>query len=335
MTGDQLNQFHRDLSCVVQAGISLPISDSKKRFSTQRTLQLLDKNRQQLEMLVFRGEAGGENADLSTAEKADAAESAGSGLQLKNARIERAAPGISSRYLAALQVFLITGNMRAVLAGLTCQQLAMSQIKRSMRWPLFYLACVVVLALVGFVLFQHYWMPIVAEFRQETRLKSSIISGTLNYEVFRTIAGGLAFASLIVFLLIGLFRCFNRLVMWLGGRQFVRSQVAVETGRTINVLLARGIETERALVLASRLTGLDEQDRASLFPHAGLLQQDCDWIGWTQLWSNNAQRHLEQVRFAIPSLMTLLVGGFVLLGYALMIYGTILLIYNDLLGDVQ
>ncbi len=335
MTGDQLNQFHRDLSSVVQAGIKLPLFDSKKRLSLPRTLQLLDANRKQMEILVERGGVGGEKSDLRTAEKTNAAEPDGGELPLENAGIERSVPGISSRYLAALQVYLITGDMRAVLTGLTCQQLAISQIKRSLRWPLFYLACVVVLALVGFVLFQQYWMPIVAEFRQETKLKSSILSGTLDYQVFRTIAVGMAFATLIMILLMGLFRGFNRLVMWLGGRKYIRSQVAVETGRTMRVLLAQGIEPERALALASSLTGLDEPTQKSLFPHAGLSQQDRDWIGWTQLWSNNAQRHLEQVRFAIPSLMTLLVGGFVLLGYSLMIYGTILLIYNDLLGDFQ
>lgn len=336
MTGDQFLQFHRDLSNVIRAGAPLQITDGDRSRSIEQSLQQLEFQQKLAEQYLNRW------AELRKQE------------------------GVSRRYLAALQIYDLTGNLFIVLDGLTRGHAAREEVKKVLRWPLIYLMLVVTLAVVGFFFFKSSFVPVINEFRQDIRIEREYNPGAMDYSGLRFIASGLIFSGLLGFLLIGIFRLFNYLAMTVGGHQFVQSSLAAQAGRTIDLLLSHQVANEQAIELACHLVGLthvgrdnnlvvqpiaregrdnnpvlrqppaiDQSTSSSPSSSPTTTHQTHDWVSWTQLWSNNAQRQLNKLRFTFPSILILAVGGIVVLGYGFLIYGTVLLIYDDLLGEFR
>ncbi len=238
---------------------------------------------------------------------------------------------LSERYLAALETFAATDSMLPVLDGLTVRSFARRQLSRALRWPVFYLGLVLLMALVGIVFFNLRVIPSFQILRRDLVLPAAVQSSD-RFD-FQTLSPVLIYFLMIVlalFIIAIAFGGFLKFVMACGGHRFVRSRVTATTVRVVPLLLTAGIPLRRAIEMSCDLNAADTQTRQKMEAITDAGANAGFWNGLSGYWLATSNQQLNYLTMSIPIALITTVGGTVGLLYGLAIYGPFVQLITDL-----
>ncbi len=241
------------------------------------------------------------------------------------------APELPSRYLAAIQVFELTGSMVPVLNGLTARKIATQRSARVLRWTLFYLLLIVVVAFVGLRLFNNRLKPAIESMRLDS-FAPSAVSGPETFDILPWVPSivvglGALSAILLVWLVIGGVR---RTAMWLGGRHYVRCRTSATAIRVFQSLRLHDVSPETALALSCELTGADGPVRGDIRTAIDLPADSADYDTIANYFLIASNQRMASLKFGTPIALVSTFGGAIVVLYGILIYWPVISMLKDL-----
>jgi hypothetical protein len=337
MTIDELDRFQNDLVIVLSSDAPLELDSAVFRLRSRRQrLAQLNLYRQVVQDRCFgsRQNMIGVLPDQASEPSLDSVASTGdqvfvpSSKSLFSDELNGLPHGaISGRYKAALQTFAATRTLTPVLDGLTVRGFARQQLKRIIRWPLFYLSILVLLSSAGLYLYWIHVLPEITAFRAQSP-KSDLSTGWDYQTWLPTLLVG--FTVLVLMLLLVLLSGgFFRILMWMGGGRYLDLMSMATAQQIVPLLIDSGLTMEQAVLQSNELCGFNPSRGSRYLP---TLRTD-DPHAWTQAseyWMLIADRQLSQLKLLFPVLMMAFAGGLLLAIYGVSIYGPVVAMLRDL-----
>ena len=270
------------------------------------------------------------------------------------------ATAIASRHQAALDIHGQLGSMVPVLDGLSTRAIASQKFAAMFRRVLWYVALLLLVALLGLLYFKRYIAPEYELVRQDIQLHYGIteFSGNMFPYIIPLIAvvaillfltslflltnwtgwlinlfGGREYVRSILLFLTSLFLLTNWtgwLINLFGGREYVRLKVLSGAAKTLALLASQGTTLTDATETTATLYALDIKGRNQLSGSIGDASSVETWQNLSQFWSIKAAKTLKRARTLAPVVLLLTIGGGVAVAYALLVYGPLIGLIRDL-----
>ncbi len=299
-----IEQFHNDLKAALLADVPLVGGKGRRLMATQ-----LENLQQQLETAVHDSQRSIGETNL---------------LVWQN-------DALPKWYRAALKVFIRTGSMLPVLEGLSVRPLAARDVHRALRWTIVYLLIVASTALLGLLLFELLVVPEIEYFREDLLLPAAI-EVTPRFDVLPWLPG--IIAVLAMGLVIGLFGIFvggiANMTSWLGCRRYVCSSISMTVLRVAQSLVRADVAVDDAVSIGYALTGAESNVQRQV-ESVIAESDDANAIGrMADYMRLIATRRLAHLQIVTPVLLTVALGGGLVLIYCLIVFWPILSLLKDL-----
>jgi hypothetical protein len=333
---DELDRFHNELGIVLKANVPLELDVAGSRIGSRRHRLNLLSRYQQLVRQHFAAAPDHQN---------DSAEPAGSsrtGIESSNSKetsgqrpeqtllaspLSELNRKIPVRFQAALRTYLTTRSFTPVLEGLTVRELARQQLRRIIRWPLFYLGVLVSLCIVGLYFFWSQVLPQITNFRADSPQPQIALSWDIQTWL-PTLYLGFSIVA-VLFLLLLLLGGFFRILMWLGGRRYVDSMSAATAQRIVPLLIHAGATPDQAVSLSYDLCGLSHRNQKVYLPNHRSVDHSA-WLQGSEHWMLIADLQMIRLKSLFPMLIVTVVGGTIGFIYAVSIYGPVITMLRQL-----
>ncbi len=299
-------RFHNDLKAAIIAGVPIEIGGEKPSESYDRlTLDKLSRLESDLQPLVTGGQFLMQTLDsLET---------------------------LPRRYRAALVVFDQTGSMIPVLDGLTALRSARDRVTRTLRCTLLYLMLVLLIAFCGLSLFDFRIVPVVEEMRADLLLPAAINAppriDPLPWLPTIVAVLGIGIVLISIWLITG---GVTKAALWLGGRKYVRWQVSATAIQTLQMLMASGMNFNKAVSVSCDLTVADPVAVGEITAAAQDPEKVRQLDPMSECFASMAGQRLAYLRVATPIALISLLGGGVVAMYAVLIFWPIISMLKDL-----
>ncbi len=243
-----------------------------------------------------------------------------------NSRIDSS---IGDRHRAAITIHNHLGSMVPVLDGLSARAIASREFSWIIRRVLWYLALVLVVALLGLLIFQTYVAPEYKSLRQDMQMFYHMTDFNLDafpYHFPFTIA-----VAVLLLINLGLLLTnkTNFLMIWFGGKKYVRSKVSSAAAKTLGLLVSQNVPLSEAIPNTATLYALDDVSRREFSSSFGEATVAETYQILSQYWSLTAAKTMERARTLAPVTMLALVCG-VAVVYALVVFGPLIGLISDL-----
>ena len=238
---------------------------------------------------------------------------------------------LDDRHQAAIDVYNQVGSMVPVLDGLSARAIAVRELSRVIRRVLWYLALVLLVALIGLLYFRFKIAPAYELLREDMRRFYQITEFSLDafpYVVPAIIAVAILLAIILGMLFTGRTEF---LLSWFGGRKYVRLKVSSAAAKTLALLASQDAPLEEATKTTATLYALDSAGKREFCESIGDAASPDTCRNLSQYWLFRSARALERVRAVAPSVLLVIVGGGVAGGYALVVYGPLMGLIRDLI----
>jgi len=282
MSSTDLESFHNDLRAAVRAGVKLEIGDAD---APARSLGVdaIDKLKEKL--------------------------TSGSPLP--------------ERYQAAIDTWNKTESMIPVLEGLSTRISAWHRINILFRKSLIYVFAIAVLAIAGLIWFQLKILPEINVVRNDLITIARPIQN-----VSRSSAGFWATVTLVIFVLVLLALIWwllrggvARAGWWTGTGTYMRYRTLATAARTLQTLVAKGMEPETAAALSGKLAGLGPEGQGELLCSIRGIERDTILSSeWSDYLIMMAQQQYVTARTWGPTTFTVVIGGIFTLLYVVLAY---------------
>lgn len=297
MNNSDLQAFHNDLRAAVRAGVKLEIGESD---SLRKSLNI---------------------AEIDQLEK-EVANSA----------------SLPKRFQAAIDTWKNTGSMIPVLEGLSTRISAWHQIKRVFRKSLIYVFALAIIATSALIWFQLKILPEINAIREDIRTIARPIKN-----VSHSNAGFWANVVLILFVLILLALIWwlvrggvSRAGWWTGSGNWLHYSTLATASRTLQTLVAEGMDPESAAELSGTLTGLGPAGHGEMLSSIrGIDKQSILSSEWSDYLRMMAQRQYVTARIWGPGTFIVVIGGVFTLLYVILAYWPITSLLSDLAHKTQ
>jgi type II secretory pathway component PulF len=290
-----LTRFTQDLTAVALANAPLQLDSAPKIASRRRLLKQLKTYQRQ----------------LSALEPAAA----------------NSLPPIPRRLASAWEVFSVSGKMELVLEGLTARGIAQQRLRKLIRWPSLYVFLLLCMSGIGMFFYGYFVLPLMGSFRADARSRFEV-QGWDFQTWFPILFYSIASISAIFMALLltgGLYR----LLLRLGGRRYLDLTSSVVAQRSIPVLLAKGVDKEKAVDLCCALSDVDATAREIYFPQQ-ISEDPAVWLQTAEYWMLAAEQHYMRLKFTFPILVVACVGGTLAMLYGVGLYGPVVAMLKDL-----
>ena len=241
------------------------------------------------------------------------------------------ANSIAPRHQAAIDVYTQLGSMIPVLDGLSARALASRKFSRMFRRVLWYLAVVLLVALLGLLYFKFFVAPEYELVRQDMRMVYDMQN--FSGDTFPYVMPLIIVVAILLFL--NSFFLLTNMTGWLltlfGGRKYVRLKVSSGAAKTLALLASQETSLAEATQTTATLYALDAKGRKQLCGSIGETSSVEIWQNLNQFWGVKAAKTLERARTIAPVVLFSTIGGSVALAYALLIYGPLIGLLRDLM----
>ena len=241
-------------------------------------------------------------------------------------------PSIDSRHQAAIDIHSQLGSMVPVLDGLSSRAIASRQFSKMFRRVLWYLALVLLVALLGLLYFKVYIVPEYQMVRQDMRLyyhMTDFHADTFSYLNPMIVVVAVLLLVNVIFLLT------NKtgfLLSMFGGRKYVRLKISSAAANTLALLASQNTSLPEATQTTATLYALDATGRQQLCSSIGDSSSSETWQNLNQFWTIKAGKTLERARTLVPVVLLSIVGGGVAVAYAILVYGPLVGLIRDLVN---
>ncbi len=221
---------------------------------------------------------------------------------------------------AAFRVFKATGSSSILLDGLVARNQAEQEVTKLYRWPVVYISTLLLVCLAGQFFFGHQIVPLIqsvqADFGIYAYQNSPAKSGSATIQVVFWIP-----VTVSVFLF-GWVICGGprRLVLWLGGREFVGSKVMIAATRAFEKLVSSGMHVDEARKTSQALVAADTYEQQLILLSSERVQAAGGFGIERNLLDQRAANLVNYLRLAVPSLMITFVGSTAVLAYGLVLF---------------
>ena len=237
---------------------------------------------------------------------------------------------LDDRHRAAIDIHSQLGSMVPVLDGLSARAIASREFSWIIRRVLWYLALVLLVALLGLLYFRTYIVPEYELLRQDMQLFYHMAD--FNFDTFPYLA--LVTVVVAVLLLVNLTLLLtnktNFLLSCFGGKNYVRSKVASGAAKTVGLLVSQNVPLAEATQNTAMLYALDNVGRREFSRSFGEATVFETYQVLNQYWALRAAKTLERARTLAPISLLALVGGGVAVVYALVVFGPLIGLVSDL-----
>jgi hypothetical protein len=292
MNTAELQAFHNDLRAAVRAGVKLEIGDSD---SIRKPLNLRELER--LEEMAANGKA------------------------------------LPERYQAAIETWKETGSMIPVLEGLSTRIGAWRRIRKLFRKSLIYVFALAVLATAALVWFQIKILPEINAIREDLMTVARPIDNIKHSSVgfwanVILVLFALTLSALIWWLLRG---GISRAGWWTGMSNWLHYNTLATASRTLQTLVAEGMDPEHAARLSGTLTGLGPEGQGELLCSIrGIDKRTILSLEWSDYLRMMAEQQYVTARTWGPGTLVVVVGGLFTLLYVVLAYWPITSLLFDL-----
>ena len=237
---------------------------------------------------------------------------------------------IDARHQAALDVHSQLGSMVPVLDGLSARAIASQQFSQMFRRVLWYLAVVLLVALLGLIFFKVYIMPQYQLVRDDMSLYYNLTD--FNDNMFPYVIPMIVVAAVLLCLnfILLLTNKTGFLQSLFGGRKYVRLKVSSAAANTLALLASQDSSLPKATETTATLYALDTEGRQQLCSSIGDSTSLATWQNLNQFWSIRARKTLERSRTIAPVVLFSIVGGGIAVAYGLIVYGPLVGLIRDL-----
>ena len=237
---------------------------------------------------------------------------------------------IGTRHQAAIDIHNQLGSMVPVLDGLSARAIASRKFSLMFRRVLWYLALVLLVALVGLLYFKFNVQPEYELIREDMRVHYGMKE--FNTDMFPYLDPMIVVVAVLLFLNL-FFLITNKtglLLNLFGGRKYVRLKVSSAAAKTLALLASQDTALPEATQTTAALYALDATGRQQLSSSIGDTPSFDTWQNLSQFWSIKAMKTLERARTLAPVVLFSIVGGGVAVGYGLIVYGPLIGLIRDL-----
>lgn len=240
---------------------------------------------------------------------------------------------VPPRYQAAIETWETTGTMIPVLEGLSTRNRSWKRVGKLFRSAMFYVLLIAILAIAAMVHYKLNILPEIEAVRQD--LREMAMPGQ---EISTSYAGILSTVTLALFVLMFLglvWWMFSggiaKAGWWIGGGAYMRCHTLAAAARTTQLLIAQGVELEKATSISSSLTGLDPAGQGELmYTVSGLDQKELKSPALSDYLIMIADRQFLTARTWGPGVLIVVVGGIFTILFALLAYGPFASLLSDL-----
>lgn len=234
------------------------------------------------------------------------------------------------RLQAAIDIHAQLGTMIPVLDGLSARAIASRNFSLMFRRVLWYLALVLLVALLGLLFFKTYIAPEYELVREDMRLHYEMTD--FNGDTFPYIIPAIVVVAVLLFLNL-IFLVTNKtgfLLNFFGGRKYVRLKVSSAAANTLALLASQDTSLPAATQTTATLYALDAAGRRQLCSSIGDSPSVDTLQNLNQFWSIRAGKTLERARTLAPVVLFTIIGGGVAAAYAIIVYGPLVGLIRDL-----
>jgi len=217
---------------------------------------------------------------------------------------------LDPRHQAAIDIHAQLGTMVPVLDGLSARAIASRQFSQMLRRVLWYLAFVLLVALLGLLFFKIYVASEYELVREDMRLLYAVL---LFLNVIFLLTNQTGF-----------------LLCLFGGRKYVRLKVSSAAANTLALLASQDTSLPEPTQTTAALYALDATGQRQLANSIGDSPDADTWQNLHQFWSINAARTFEGARTLAPIVLFTIIGGGVALAYGVLVYGPLIGLLRDL-----
>jgi len=192
------------------------------------------------------------------------------------------------------------------------------------------------------VIFSFNVVPVIEYIREDLITREGLGRSEFDLITWMPVAAillGLLLALLLVWLIFG---GATRTAMWLGGKQYVRCWSSATALRTTQLLVDSGMGIEDSIQVSCELAGVDSIGRQEIQSAIGQDQEQgikTEQIGADEDGLRSmanymlvlAQHRLEKMRFSVPVLLVILIGGTISFLYCTALFSAIV----NLLWDIN
>ena len=241
------------------------------------------------------------------------------------------ANAIQSRHQAAIDIHTQLGSMVPVLDGLSARAIASRQFSQMFRRVLWYLALMLLVALLGLFCFKYFVVPKYEALRNDMLMHHNVTDyhgNTFPYVIPMIVVVAVLLCLTLFFLLT------NRtgwLLSLFGGQTYVRLKVSSGAARTLALLASQNAAMEEATHTTATLYALDTVGREQLSGSGGESSSVETWQNLDKFWSVRASKKIERARTLAPTVVLLTIGGAIALAYAVIIYWPLIGLLRDLI----
>ena len=239
-------------------------------------------------------------------------------------------PSIDPRHQAAIATYSKLGSMVPALEGLSTRAIARQEFSHAIRRALWYLALVLLVALLGLLYFRAYIAPEYELVRQDIRDHYHITD--FNFDTFPYLIPMTVLVAVLLFLnmLILFTNKTGFLLRWFGGKKYVRLKVSSAAANTLALMASQDIPLSEAVQTTATLYALDATGRRELSKSMGDNTSPDTCRNFNQYWSLRAARTLERTKAIVPMVLLTIIGGGIATGYGLIVYGSLVGLLRDL-----
>ena len=297
MSNADLQVFHNDLRAAVRAGVKLEVGEIT---SPGRSLKI--KEIDQLEQNVANGST------------------------------------LPARFQAAIDVWNETGSMIPVLEGLSTRIGAWHRIRRLFRKSMLYVFALALMATAALIWFQLKLLPDI------NAIRNDLINIARPVETIRpsnlALWANVILVLFVVLLLAMIWWLFRggvtRAGWWTGSGTWMRYRTLATAAQTLQTLVAKGVEPQRAATLSGTLTGLGPIGQGELL--SSIRKMDRETIlssEWSDYLLMMAQQQYITARIWGPATFIVVIGGIFTLLYVVLAYWPITSLLIELSHKTQ
>lgn len=297
MNNADLQTFHNDLRAAVRAGVKMEI-----------------------------GESGSLQKSLSVAAIDQLEKDATSGAALPE------------RYQAAIDTWSKTSSMIPVLEGLSTRISSWHRIRRLFRKSLTYVFALAFISIAALIWFQLKILPEINAIRHDLKTIARPIE-----EIGRSNIGIWANVILVLFVLMLLAMIWwlirggvSRAGWWTGSGNWIHYSTLATASRTLQTLVAEGVEPEQAAQLSGTLAGLGAAGQGELLGSIrGVNRKSILSSEWSDYLRMMAQQQYVTARTWGPGTLIVVIGGLFTLLYVILAYWPITSLLMELSHKTQ
>jgi len=237
---------------------------------------------------------------------------------------------LDPRHQAAIDIHAQLGTMVPVLDGLSARAIASRQFSQMLRRVLWYLAFVLLVALLGLLFFKIYVASEYELVREDMRLLYGMTD--FDGDTFPYVIPTIVVVAVLLFLNV-IFLLTNQtgfLLCLFGGRKYVRLKVSSAAANTLALLASQDTSLPEPTQTTAALYALDATGQRQLANSIGDSPDADTWQNLHQFWSINASRTFEGARTLAPIVLFTIIGGGVALAYGVLVYGPLIGLLRDL-----